>query len=85
MKQSLTKSQQNTRLLLFFILAVIILTNFLVTFFELNINKTVMLIVQAILSFGVLLYASTQSIINWKSFWIFLLIALVLISIAFFR
>lgn len=85
MKQPLTKSQQNTRLLLYFILAVIILANFLVTFFELNINKTVMLIVQAILSFGALLYASTQSIINWKSFWIYLLIALVLISIAFFR
>ncbi|MBP5999494.1 MAG: hypothetical protein KA534_03475 [Sediminibacterium sp.] len=85
MKQPLTKSQQNTRLLLYFILAVIILSNFLATFFELNINKTMMLFVQTIVSLGVLVFASIRSIIDWKSFWVYLLIALSLTSIAYLR
>jgi hypothetical protein len=85
MNQSLSKSQQNTRLLFYCILTVVILSNFLVTLFELNINKHVALVVQIIVSLGVLVFASIRSIINWKSFWVYLLIVLALISIAYFR
>jgi hypothetical protein len=85
MSQPLTKSQHNTRLFLYFILTVIILSNFLVTFFELNVNKNMALGVQTIISISVLVFASVRSIIDWKAFWVYLLIVLAFISIAYFR
>lgn len=85
MNQPLNKSQQNTRLFLYIILTVIILCNFFMTFFELNINKHLALGIQIIISIGVLAVASVRSIINWKSFWVYLLIVLALTCIAYIR
>lgn len=85
MNQHLSKSQKHTRFLLYFILIATILINFFNTYFELGINKNRMFVVQGIVSLGVLTIGYAKSIINWKSFWIYLTIALVLLLCAYFR
>jgi hypothetical protein len=85
MDQTLTKSQQNIRTLLYFILAANVMAGFLITYLELGFDKSILLGIQFLISLTILIIATIYSIINWKSFSIYLTIALVLVLIVYFR
>jgi hypothetical protein len=85
MNPTFTKSQQNIRSLLYFILAATVMSNFFITYFDLSFDKSIVLGIQILISLTTLIIASVYSIINWKSFSIYLIIAVVLFLIVYFR
>ena len=85
MNKPLTKGQQKIRYFLYLILAIAILSNFLIWFFKLNINNSIVLAIQIVVPLSILIFASIKSIIDWKLLSVYLFIAIVFISIAYFR
>ena len=85
MNKPLTKAQQEIRLFLYLILAITILSNFLIWFLKLNINNSIVLSIQIVVPLSILIFASIKSIIDWKTLIVYLFIAIMFISIAYFR
>ena len=85
MNKPLTKAQQEIRLFLYLILAITILSNFLIWFLKLNINNSIVLAIQIVVPLSILIFALIKSIIDWKTLSVYLFIAIVFISIAYFR
>lgn len=85
MNPTFTKAHQNIRSLLYFILAATVMSNFFITYFDLDFDKSIVLGIQILISLTTLIVASVYSIINWKSFSIYLIIAVVLFLIVYFR
>jgi len=85
MNQPLTKAQQKIRFLLNIILVVNIFSYYIITFLKLSNNTNLFLGIHLAISISVMIIAILNSVINWKSFCFYLLIAVALISIAFFR
>ena len=85
MNKLLTKAQQEIRFFLYLILAIAILSNFLIWIFKLNINNSIVLAIQIVVPLSILIFALIKSIIDWKTLSVYLFIAIVFISIAYFR
>jgi len=85
MNQPLTNAQQKIRFLLYIILVVNIFSYYIITFLKLSNNTNLFLGIHLAISISVMIIAILNSVINWKSFCFYLLIAVALISIAFFR
>jgi hypothetical protein len=85
MNQPLKKAQQKIRFLLYIILVVNIFSYYIITFLKLSNNTNLFLGIHLAISISVMIIAILNSVINWKSFCFYLLIAVALISIAFFR
>ena len=85
MNQQIIKSKQNLKLILYLVLAISILANFILTYYEAPVNKNILFAIQVVTSILILIVASVKSIINWKSFWIYLTIALVLLLFVYLR
>jgi len=85
MNQPLTKAQQKIRFLLNIILVVNIFSYYIITFLKLSNKTNLFLGIHLAISISVMIIAILNSVINWKSFCFYLLIAVALISIAFFR
>jgi hypothetical protein len=81
----LTKSQQKIRFLLFLILVVNMFSYYIIIFLKLSKNTNLFLGIYLAISISIMIIAILNSVINWKSFCFYLLIAVALISIAFFR
>ena len=84
MNKPLTKSQQKIRFLLYLILVVNMFSYYIIIFFKLSNNTNLFLGIHLAISISVMMIAILNSVINWKSFCFYLLIAVALISIAFF-
>lgn len=85
MNKPLRKAQQEIRFFLYLILVITILSNFLIWFLKLNINNSIVLAIQIVVPLSILIFASIKSIIDWKTLSIYLFIAIMFISIAYFR
>ena len=85
MNQPLTKPNQKIRFFLYLILLVNIITYYIITFFKLSNNTNLFLEIYLTITLCVLIIASIKSIIDWKTIRIYLLIAIMFISITYFR
>jgi uncharacterized membrane protein YdbT with pleckstrin-like domain len=85
MNQPSTKPHQKIRFFLYLILVANIISYYIITFFKLSNNTNLFLEIYLTITLCVLIIASIKSIIDWKTIRIYLLIAIMFISIAYFR